>query len=232
MILMRTDKLEGKYCDVEGGSKMKRFQYNAVGAGWFPIQTLSFGFQGRDQSSGANNQANANAPRSNSARQQTGNNNQGPGQGGGQQGAERDEPNTLSISRGVDRATVELFDFAMQDRKATKADDDNARKVDIHFLHSVHVYGSTSIISDDQYIYPYMMIALDRVLFKGWEISASGDDRPVENLTLWFDKSAIRYHRTADGKIWNHAGPKGWDQHDNEPWTPGGDFRYFTQPPS
>ncbi|MEN1678602.1 MAG: hypothetical protein AAGJ46_03345 [Planctomycetota bacterium] len=223
---MRTDKLAGQYCDIEGGSKMKKFSYNQKAAGWFPVGSISFGFRGRDQSSGANNRATAAAPRSGTATQQTG----ATPQDAAGQGGNREEPNTLNVTRSVDRASVELFDFAMRDRKATKADEDNARQVDIHFLHSVHVYKSDNINCEDQFIYPYLMIALDRVLFKGWEISASGDDRPTETLTLWFDKSAIRYDRTSNGRDWNHASPRGWDQHDNKEWLPGAEFKYFTQP--
>ena len=80
-------------------------------------------------------------------------------------------------------------------------------------------------------IFPYLMITLDRVLIKGWEISAQGDDRPTENLTLWYDRAAMRYFRTTDGKVWNSVEPKGWDQHADEEWIPSdGEAPYFKQP--
>lgn len=235
MILMRTDALDGKYCDIEGGGKMAKYEYGSVGAGWFPIESVSFGFQSRDKMAAAT-AAKANTQNNGRGRAATPQISAATGAatagaaGGGAKGEE--EPHTLSISRFVDRVTVQLMDFAMQDRKATKADEDALRKVDIHFLHSVHVYGKHSAAEEDQYIYPYLMIALDRVLVKGWSISAQGDDRPTESLELWFDKSAMRYHRTNDGKNWIGAEPKGWDQHDDKAWTPGGDFKYFIKPPT
>ena len=75
------------------------------------------------------------------------------------------------------------------------------------------------------------MITLDRVLVKGWSINASGDDRPGENLELWYDRAAMRYYRTIDGSVWIGGDVSGWDQYKNEEWKPSdGEAKYFVQP--
>lgn len=117
--------------------------------------------------------------------------------------------------------------FAMQDRKVTKADDKKLRKADFHFLHSV--MGKTSGPST-RFIFPYMMITLENVLFKGWNVTASGDDRPTETFELWYDKAAMRYYRTKDGLVWTGGDISGWDQSKNEPWDAPDKPPYFAEP--
>jgi hypothetical protein len=115
----------------------------------------------------------------------------------------------------------------MQDRKVTKADDKKMRKADFHFLHSVM---GKQAGSSPRYIFPYMMITLENVLFKGWNITASGDDRPTETFELWYDKAAMRYYRTKDGLVWTGGDVSGWDQSKNEPWDAPSKPYYFAEP--
>lgn len=234
MILMRVEELGGKYVELEGGEKMKaKFKYGVSDAGWFPVDSVGFGFNGKDESSagGGNGQgAQGNgAANSTSGRTSTSRSNGGAQGGANNQGGGGDEEfSQLSISKHVDGATTLLMGFAMEDRTVSKSDEDKMRKVDIHFLDSV--MGQLAEL-EGRFVFPYLMITLDRVLIKGWELSAQGDDRPTESLTLWFDRAAMRYYRTIDGKVWNSVEPKGWDQHANEPWVPSdGEAPYFKQP--
>lgn len=43
MILLRLEGLEGKYCDIDGGQE--KYRYGESSAGWFPIESMNFGFQ-------------------------------------------------------------------------------------------------------------------------------------------------------------------------------------------
>jgi hypothetical protein len=115
--------------------------------------------------------------------------------------------------------------FAMEDRKVTKANSDKMRKADFHFLHSV--MGKQSDARPGRYMFPYMMITLESVLIKGWNITAAGDDRPTETLELWYDRAAIRYYRTKDGLVWTGGDIAGWDQTANRQWTPSAQAIYF-----
>ncbi len=230
MILLRLSDLKGTYCELEGGKKIQdAYMYSVNDQGWMPIDSMSFSLQGASQSVSESVKAPAG------------------GQAGGAQGrtgggaasaakpseAKKEEPfSTISITRLVDRATPLLMSFAMEDRKFEKGSERKLRKADIHFIHSVHTYKSTSQAESDIYIYPYMLVTLANVLIKGWSISAAGDDRPTENLELWFDKAALAYHRTSDGRVWSAAVRYGWDQYANKAWDPTeGEAPFFKQPP-
>jgi type VI protein secretion system component Hcp len=72
--------------------------------------------------------------------------------------------------------------------------------------------------TDPRFIFPYMLITLENVLVKSWNITASGDDRPSESISLWYDKAAMRYYRTKDGKVWIGGQVSGWNQKENKEW--------------
>jgi type VI protein secretion system component Hcp len=234
MILLRLNDLGGLYCEISGGSKLKPYKYGESGAGWFPIESVNFGFKSQAESSVGSPTGNQASPQGRTgssaapSRVPTPTQTRG-GTGSGGATKEGDEAfTTLSISRFVDGATTCLMGFAMADRVVTKSDTSKMRKADIHFLHSVM---GDKTEAKERFIYPYLMITLASVLVKGWNISAQGDDRPTESLELWYDKAAMRYYRTVDGKVWNTTEPKGWDQYKNEEWVPSdGEAPFFKQP--
>lgn len=229
MMLLRIKDLPGKYITLEGGQKLvAKYKYGQSDAGWFPIDSLQFGFNGQTESSaGGNGGGSGNSNGSGGSGGGSGNSSQSSSSSGSGGSKSEEDFTQLSISKHVDAATTHLMGYAMEDRKVTKADEDKLRKADIHFIDSVRMNTSGT----DQFIFPYLMITLDRVLIKGWEISSQGDDRPTESLTLWYDRCAMRYFRTSDGKVWTSVEPKGWDQQANEPWVPSdGEAPYFKQP--
>jgi type VI protein secretion system component Hcp len=221
MILLRLDGIEGKFCDITGGQD--KYKYGHENVGWFPIESMNFGFQSATEA----------AADSTSANTQTGGARAGgsgapapskapPAKGGKGNG---EAFTTISVSKFVDGTTTTLMRFAMEDRNVTKSDQKKLRKADFHFLHSV--MGRQSDAKPGRFIFPYMMITLDNVLIKGWNITASGDDRPTETLELWYDKAAIRYYRTKDGLVWTGGDVAGWDQSKNEQWSPPEKGTYF-----
>jgi type VI protein secretion system component Hcp len=220
MILLRLEGLEGKYCDIDGGQE--KYRYGESSAGWFPVESMNFGFQTVTES----------AAETTSSGQTTGgtvqaqtNTNTAPAKGG--KGGSGESFTTIQVSKFVDGTTTSLMRFAMQDRKVTRADQKSMRKADFHFIHSV--MGEDSVWNT-RFVFPYMMITLENVLFKGWSVSASGDERPAETFELWYDKAAMRYYRTKDGRVWTGGDISGWDQSKNEPWNAPSSPPYFAEP--
>ena len=230
MILLRFNKLEGKYCDIQGGQE--KYGYGKSNAGWFPIEGMNFGFRSTSESTVGNK--NTEGDQQNGSGTPPANQNRGTPVGGGtgSGGAKKESEEaftTISISKYVDGVTTSLMAFAMQDRIVTKSERSKMRQADIHFLHSV--MGDPSKKSN-RYIFPYLMVTLDHVLVKGWNISAQSDDRPTESLELWYDKAAMRYYRTVDGRTWIGGDVTGWDQYKNDEWVipKGGEPMYFKEP--
>lgn len=218
MILMRLDGIEGKFCSITGGQE--KYHYGTDNVGWFPIESMNFGFQTVTES----------AADKTSGTPQTGGTRSGPQPPpapkappakGGKAGGE--SFTTITVSKFVDGTSTALMKFAMEDRKKTKADEKKLRKADFHFLHSVvgdrsEIGKPTEYGRSGRFVFPYLMITLESVLIKGWNITASGDDRPTETLELWYDKAAMRYYYTNDGRVWNGGHAAGWDQSKNDEW--------------
>lgn len=65
----------------------------------------------------------------------------------------------------------------------------------------------------------YLAFRLDNVFIKSWSMSGDADDRPTEDVALWYNKIAFMYWPTKDGKSF----PKGydccWDQVQSRPWS-------------
>ena len=219
-------------CTIEGGDEMKKYEYSKASAGWFPIESANFGFQSQNEAAagqqGQNGRQGQQGQGQNAGQQPRSVNAPPLRSGAGGQNGESDEAFTkISIGKFVDAATVTLMKFGMEDRKKTKSDGKKLRSADIHFLDSVAKYGD----SKSRFVFPYMMIQMQHVLIKGWNISASGDDRPSETLELWYDKVAVKYFKTSDGKVWSLADSGGWDQSANEEWKPtGAEAKYFEDP--
>lgn len=224
MILLRLEGLEGKYCDIDGGQD--KYRYGESAAGWFPIESMNFGFQTVTESAADGTAAGGQTGGTGGAPKAPPPPPKAPPAKGGK-GGSGESFTTIQVSKFVDGTTTSLMRFAMQDRKVTKADDSKMRKADFHFLHSVMGKQSES---GARFIFPYMMITLENVLFKGWSVTASGDDRPTESFELWYDKAAMRYYRTKDGLVWTGGDISGWDQSKNEPWDAPNKPPYFAEP--
>lgn len=109
-----------------------------------------------------------------------------------------------SISKSMDVASAQLARRAISGSSCQTAD--------IKFVESI-------IDKDDK---PknvvYLQFRLDNVFIKSWSMSGDADDRPTEEVALWYNKIAFMYFPTADGKTF----PKGydccWDQVTAKPW--------------
>jgi type VI protein secretion system component Hcp len=214
MILLRLDGIKGKFCDIVGGQE--KYQYGHENVGWFPIESMNFGFQSVTEAAANGTPGSGQTPVANAGQPATQPASKVPPAKGGKAGGE--SFTTISVNKFVDGTTTTLMRFAMEDRKVTKADEKKMRKADFHFLHSV--MGRQSDAKPGRFIFPYMMLTLENVLIRGWNITAAGDDRPAETLELWYDKAAMRYYRTKDGLVWTGGDVSGWDQSKNEQWTP------------
>jgi type VI protein secretion system component Hcp len=223
MILMRLDFLGGEYCDIQGGKDAEtKYKYSDLQVGWFPIESMNFGFNAKTESQSG-------AKTGSTTSQQGGSSGGAAVSAAAGSQAKGDEAFTgINVSRFVDLASTQLMKFAMEDRRKTKSDNDKVRTADFHFLHSVR--GDISE-KEPKFIFPYLMITLDNVLIKSWNINATGDERPTETLDLWYDKAAMRYYRTKDGRKWIGGDVSGWNQHDNKEWTEAEiESHYFVAP--
>lgn len=73
--------------------------------------------------------------------------------------------------------------------------------------------------SNNRHNVVYLHFKLDNAFVKTWSISGDGDDRPSEDITLWYNKIAFGYYSTKDGKVFTNHGICSWDQVENKPWT-------------
>jgi type VI secretion system secreted protein Hcp len=135
------------------------------------------------------------------------------------------DPQEISISKNVDRATPYLMFQAIQDRTPGNATAPDA--IDIHCVESHQLNeqgqrekaGGATVPKSD--LKAFLRICLGRALIKTWSISADADGRPTENLSIWFNQIAIAYRRLkvetdkttgAPVATFEPYGPKGWDQ--------------------
>lgn len=73
--------------------------------------------------------------------------------------------------------------------------------------------------SNQRYNVVYLHFKLETAFVKTWSISGDGDDRPSEDITLWYNKIAFGYHSTKDGKVFTNHGLCGWDQVEQKVWS-------------
>lgn len=64
----------------------------------------------------------------------------------------------------------------------------------------------------------YLHFKLNNAFIKSWSISGDGDDRPTEDITIWYNKIAFGYHSTTDGKTFVSHGMCAWDAVAQKPW--------------
>jgi hypothetical protein len=103
---------------------------------------------------------------------------------------------------------------AMEERSKKKSTDVDELAADIHVLGSVAFKDSK-----ERFVYPSLMIHLEKVHVSEWTLDGSGNNRPSESFKLQYDKAAIRYGVTPDGKSYDPATAVGWDQNANARWT-------------
>ena len=129
------------------------------------------------------------------------------------------EPQEISVSKNVDRATPYLMFQAIQDRMPGNTTAPDA--IDIHCVETHQLDGTGASRTSQTDLEAFLQICLGRALIKTWSISADVDGRPVETLSIWFNQIAIAYRRLkveADKKTgapiasFEPYGPKGWDQ--------------------
>jgi type VI secretion system secreted protein Hcp len=64
----------------------------------------------------------------------------------------------------------------------------------------------------------YLEFKLYNPIVASWSISADEDERPTEELSLWYWKIWMQYYTTKDGKTYTSAGSRGWDRTMNKAW--------------
>ena len=123
----------------------------------------------------------------------------------------KDNDQELSISKSIDSATVYLMHSVMKGRKDSGTN--STCNVDIHLIQNKN-------IDEGIGMQPFLLIRIENAIIKDWGIDGSGDDRPTETLKIWFNKAAMKYRATMDGKIYVTHGPHGWDEQENKDFKP------------
>lgn len=126
---------------------------------------------------------------------------------------EKSEEQELSLEKFVDAATVYLMHAAMKGRTDTGGP--RTLSIDIHLVQT-RAYEDAG--TKQQMALPYMKIRIENAIIQDWSIDASDDDRPTESLKIWFNRAAMKYRATHDGKVYETHGPLGWDQQENKDW--------------
>lgn len=194
------------------------YGYDGKKDGWFPANNFNFGFNAKQESEGngapprGNTSASSSRPTAPAA-----------------QGAPADQKkkedvfSAISISKEVDSATSYLMRLCMEERKSKKG-------VDSGILSDIHVLSSVDVPNQKRFIYPGLMVHLEGVRVEEWNIESSGDERPSETVQLRYDRAAMSYQRTTDGKNFSPAYSSGWDQTKNTSWTYEGFKEYIVTP--
>lgn len=65
----------------------------------------------------------------------------------------------------------------------------------------------------------YLEFKLFNPIIASWSISGDEDERPTEEISVWYWKIWVQYYTTQDGKSYTSAGSKGWDRTTNKPWS-------------
>jgi type VI secretion system secreted protein Hcp len=85
---------------------------------------------------------------------------------------------------------------------------------EIKFVETVEVEGKRKNVV-------YLHFKLDTVFIKSWNISGDADDRPTEDVTLWYNRIAFNYWATTDGKEFKGTSEVEWDQVAAKKWSGG-----------
>jgi type VI secretion system secreted protein Hcp len=65
----------------------------------------------------------------------------------------------------------------------------------------------------------YLYFKLDTAFVKSWSISGDADDRPTEDVALWFNKIGFVYFPTKDGDEFGPGRMCCWDHVKSAPWS-------------
>ena len=65
----------------------------------------------------------------------------------------------------------------------------------------------------------FLEYKLHNPIVASWSISGEEDERPTEEMTLWYWKIWMQYFTSTDGKNYKAAGSRGWDRTQNKPWS-------------
>ncbi len=110
-----------------------------------------------------------------------------------------------TISKSMDSASTALAKKAISGSSCGTAD--------IKFVESITRDGNA------MFNIVYLCYKLDNVFIKSWSTSGDGDDRPTEDVAIWYNKIAFCYFSTTDGKEFKFAGDCKWDQVKSKPWS-------------
>ena len=64
----------------------------------------------------------------------------------------------------------------------------------------------------------YLQYKLFNPIVASWSITGEEDERPTEEVTLWYWKIFMQYWASEDGKTYVSKGMKGWDRTKNKEW--------------
>jgi len=64
----------------------------------------------------------------------------------------------------------------------------------------------------------YLEFKLFNPICASWSISGDEDERPTEEVSLWYWKVWMQYYTSKDGKSFTSAGARGWDRISNQSW--------------
>ena len=108
-----------------------------------------------------------------------------------------------TISKSMDRASAYLLKKAISGSSCKTAD--------IKFVQAI-TKGS------EQYNIVYLHYRLDNVFIKSWSTSGDADDRPTEDVAIWYNKIAVAYFTSEDGIEFKGPHLCDWDQVKAKPW--------------
>jgi type VI secretion system secreted protein Hcp len=107
----------------------------------------------------------------------------------------------ISINKSFDRASVYLMQSAIAGGALGK-------EAKLHFL-----------VTGGEKHNLYLEFKLNNPIVASWSISGDEDERPTEEVSLWYWKIWMQYQTTTDGVAYSIAGSKGWDRIGNKPWS-------------
>jgi len=110
-----------------------------------------------------------------------------------------------SISKSMDTASTMLARRAISGASCGTAE--------IKFVESTEVKG-------ERFNVVYLHFKLDTCFIKSWNISGDADDRPTEDVTLWYNRIAFNYWATTDGMSFVGTSEVEWDQVAAKRWKP------------
>jgi type VI protein secretion system component Hcp len=109
-----------------------------------------------------------------------------------------------AITKSMDRASPNLAQFAI-----------NGNSCGTAIIEFVEVAGGTVLGKP----VCYLRYKLDRCFIKSWTTSGDADDRPTEDVAFYYNRIAMEYFTTTDGKTFKPGGEMSWDNVKGEKWT-------------